>query len=168
MVKNTNGGSKTKGMARKDMNSAHSSRVYVPQDDAELYAQVTKMLGNGMCHVKIFMNDFSIINDIVCHIRGKFRSKNKRHNTISNGSYIVIGLRTWENIHKNCDLIAIVNQLPQSFNSLYNLTHNNDSHTHDILFNSNLDDTTPHILHNTHETHETHETHDAQEEDFDI
>ena len=139
MVKNTAGGSKCKGMARKDTNSAHSSRDYAPQDDAELYAQVTKMLGNGMCHVKIFMNDFSIIHDIVCHIRGKFRSKNKRHNTISNGSYIVIGLRTWENIHKNCDLIAIVNQLPQSFNSLYQLTHNNDSHTDDILFQSNSD-----------------------------
>jgi translation initiation factor IF-1 len=164
MVKNTAGGSKCKGMARKDMNSAHSSRDYVPQDDAERYAQVTKMLGNGKCHVKIFMNDLSIINDIVCHIRGKFRSKNKRHNTISNGSYIVIGLRTWENIHKNCDLIAIVNQLPQSFNSLYHLTHNNDSHTDNILFQSNSEFITQTSI--THTSLITHNEHDHEQDEF--
>jgi len=139
MVKNTTGGSKHKGMARKDVNS-HSSRDYVPKDDAEHYALVTKLLGNGMCHVQIFMHDNSILKDVVCHIRGKFRSKNKRHNLITNGSKLVIGLRTWESTLKNCDLLAIIIEFPNSISHLY---HNHDNHNHndnhnDIILHNNL------------------------------
>ena len=134
MVKNTAGGSKHKGMARKDMQSTQSSRDYVPTDDAEHYALVTKLLGNGMCHVQIFMHDDSILKDIVCHIRGKFRSKNKRHNTISVGSKLVIGIRTWESILKNCDLLAIIHEFP---NSILHYHYHNHNHNDDPLIFDN-------------------------------
>jgi hypothetical protein len=52
MVKNLKGGSKAKGQARKYATGAPTNKsVRVAEDDAELYAQVTKLLGNGMCYV---------------------------------------------------------------------------------------------------------------------
>ena len=156
MVKNTTGGSKHKGMARKDMQSAQSSRDYVPTDDAERYALVTKLLGNGMCHVQIFMHDNSILKDIVCHIRGKFRSKNKRHNTISLGSKLVIGIRTWESILKNCDLLAIIHEFPKS---ILNLCNNHNLHNDDLLFDDNFNNN--HHNHNHNHNHNFNPTHES-------
>jgi len=122
MVKNSTGGCKQKGMARKDLNSSLSSRDYVPQNEAEHFAQVTRLLGNGMCHVQILLHDKSLLSDIVCHIRGKFRAKNKRHNTIIVGSFVVVGLRTWETSTKNCDLLAISNHTSSLITSAFNLS----------------------------------------------
>jgi len=109
MVKNTSGGSKHKGLARKDVNSSFSSD-YVPRNPAERYAKVTKLLGNGMCYVSLFDNDLSSIShdSLICHIRGVFKSKNKRQNTISIDSFVVVGLRDWESSQHKCDLIAIL------------------------------------------------------------
>ena len=39
-----------------------------------------------------------------CHIGGKFRGRNKRSNYLSVGSWVLVGLRDWENPVKNCDL----------------------------------------------------------------
>ena len=108
MVKNT-GGNKTKGQARKFVTAPKSSFLRLSEDPCEVYAQVTKTLGNGMCHV-ICIDDETRL----CHIRGKFRGRGKRDNTITNGTWILVGLREWELGKKsdgkklqNCDLLEV-------------------------------------------------------------
>ena len=148
MVKNTQGGSKHKSQARK--NAVPSvTRDIEPNGTNELYAHVTKMYGNGMCQVETHCDKKMTL---VCHIRGKFRGKNKKHNTVALNSNVIIGLRDWETENKNCDLISILNSsFTSSANS--NLSNDQDSfvfssntidtiHTGDTLDNSN-------ILHNT-------------------
>lgn len=113
MVKNTTGGSKTKGQARKLVSDSKQSRALrISKDECEIYAQVTKTLGNGMCHV-------SCMDDInrLCHIRGKFRGRGKRDNFVGLGSWILVGLREWESEKdkddkklSNCDLLEVYNE----------------------------------------------------------
>ena len=146
MVKNTTGGNKHKSMARKDISNQSSSN-YVPKNDSEHYAQVTKILGNGMCYVQIVMHDLSIIKDVLCHIRGKFRGKNKRHNTVSISSFVVVGLRDWESTLKNCDLIAIISSIPSHLSKLFihdQSSHDQSSHDDHIYFSSHQN-TSPHL-----------------------
>lgn len=112
MVKNTTGGSKTKGQARKFTSQAPSNRLRLSQEEAELYATVSSMLGNGMCEVMC-------IDGIkrLCHIRGKFKGRGKRDNFITRNSFILIGLREWEGDEvkevkgkiklPNCDLLEV-------------------------------------------------------------
>ena len=109
MVKNVKGGSGHKGQARKHTtNNSNSNMINtrLALIDGELYAQVTKNMGNGMCHV--------ICQDgktRLCIIRGKFRGRGKRDNTITNGKWILIGLREYESERKdkleNCDLLEV-------------------------------------------------------------
>jgi translation initiation factor IF-1 len=91
MVKNTTGGSKHKGMARKLVNAPISNKIRFSEDDDECYARVVKMLGNGMCHVNLLHKDI-ICENVVCHIRGKFRSRNKKNNLVSVGSVLLVGI----------------------------------------------------------------------------
>lgn len=132
MVKNTQGGSKHKSQARK--NSVVSNNVVVqPNGPDECFAHVTKMFGNGMCQVETHCDKKL---SLVCHIRGKFRGKNKKHNTVSLNSIVVVGLRTWETDHKNCDLISISNS---SFSSSYlDLIEFNHSSSFDTSLNSSF------------------------------
>jgi initiation factor 1A len=107
MVKNTTGGSKAKGQARKFTSGAKQSRALrVSTDESEVYAQVTKYLGNAMCDV--------ICSDSVtrlCHIRGKFRGRGKRDNMVLLGSWLLVGLREWATEKKDkkesCDLLEV-------------------------------------------------------------
>ena len=62
------------------------------------------MYGNGMCQVETQDDKLNL----VCHIRGKFRGKNKKHNTIVVNSIVIVGLREWESTLKNCDLISVI------------------------------------------------------------
>uniref|UniRef100_A0A6C0BXJ6 S1-like domain-containing protein n=1 Tax=viral metagenome TaxID=1070528 RepID=A0A6C0BXJ6_9ZZZZ len=110
MVKNVKGGSGHKGQARKFVVPASSKQIVktrVALEDGELYAQVTKMLGNGMCHVLCQDNKTRL-----CFIRGKFRGRGKRDNMISNGRWILVGLRDYESEKAcgkldNCDLLDV-------------------------------------------------------------
>ncbi len=83
-----------------------SRRVRMSQSEDEVYAIVIKMMGNGQCHIK--GND-----DItrLCEIRGSFRGKNKASNIVKIGSWVLVGLRTWESVHDTklpkCDLLEI-------------------------------------------------------------
>jgi translation initiation factor 1A len=113
MVKNTTGGSKTKGQARKFANAVVPKNILrLSQDELEVYAQVTKILGNGMCHVICADNVQRL-----CHIRGKFRGRGKRDNMISMGTWILVGLREWEigktikDKLENCDLLEVYSDL---------------------------------------------------------
>jgi len=110
MVRNTTGGSKAKGQARKFVSGAKQSRALrVSMDESEVYAQVTKYLGNAMCDV--------ICSDGItrlCHIRGKFRGRGKRDNMVLLGSWLLVGLREWATEKKDkkesCDLLEVYSE----------------------------------------------------------
>ena len=149
MVKNTTGGSKHKGQARKLVNAPVSNKIRFSEDDDECYAIVSKMLGNGMCHVNV-LKENEILENIICHIRGKFRSLNKKSNLVSVGGVILVGLRSWTSSIDACDLLSIYPDhhisslnLPSSLlNSIQNFSSNDQSFLfsnssfHDNSFNS--------------------------------
>jgi hypothetical protein len=109
MVKNTTGGNKSKGFARKNIVVKTSSALRVSEDEAEIYAQVTKIFGGASCQVMNLKGD-----SLLCHIRGKFRGRGKRDNFIGIGSWLLVGLREWEKEPApgkllNCDVIEVYN-----------------------------------------------------------
>lgn len=166
MVKNTTGGSKHKGLARKLVNAPVNDKIRLPEDECECYGRVTKMLGNGMCHVNLVYKD-KLYENVVCHIRGKFRNRNKRSNLVSNGDTLLVGIRDWESNIDNCDLLFIYNEnhlnnlsLP-SFN-ITNLPNNND----DILFDNSFINHDI-SLHN-HNNLISHENENENENDIDF
>lgn len=101
MVKNTTGGTGTKGLARKHMNRGRSEHVRVPESKEEKFGYVSKMFGHGMC--EIYINQETKLTG---HIRNKFRGRQKRHNLITQGSIVLVGLRDWETVEKNCDILT--------------------------------------------------------------
>ena len=102
MVKNTTGGSGHKSQARKLVSGKSTNIVRVAQESGEKYAIITKMLGNGMCNITTEDGE-----KLLCHIRGKFKGRNKKNSIISCNSIILVGIREWESIVKNCDLIEV-------------------------------------------------------------
>jgi initiation factor 1A len=108
MVKNTGGGKGNKKMARKLVAAPRNHRLRLSTDDAELYACVGKLLGNGMAHVTTADGV-----PMLLHIRNKFRGRSKRDNTIRPGSVVLIGERTFESERAgklaNCDLLEVYN-----------------------------------------------------------
>jgi hypothetical protein len=106
MVKNTTGGSKHKSSARKHAApTSYSNKDRLPSSPFERVAAVEKMLGNGMCQV-ITMEDRPLT--LICHIRGKFSGKQKSQNIVTTKSFLIVGLRDWEAIPKQCDLLEIL------------------------------------------------------------
>jgi translation initiation factor IF-1 len=103
MVKNTTGGTRTKGLARKHQGAGGGGRLRIPEDELEKVAYVSKMLGNGMCQV--YINDNK--DPLIAHIRKKFSGRHKRSNLIATGTCLLIGLRDWEKPCKNCDVINV-------------------------------------------------------------
>ena len=135
MVKNTQGGSRHKSQARKLVNSGLSDNVRFPNEEGEYVAKVSKMLGNGMCSVNIIY-DNELLTNIVCHIRGKFRSRNKKNNFVSIGSTILVGLRSWTSKISACDLLHVyqdnhVNSLNIPLILINSTKINSLSHLHD-------------------------------------
>jgi len=108
MVKNVKGGSGHKSIARKNVvsNTKQVIKTRFALDEDEIYAQVTKILGGGMCHV-LCQDDVTRM----CIIRGKFRGRGKRDNIIGNGKWILVGKRGFESEKtgklENCDLLEI-------------------------------------------------------------
>ncbi len=108
MVKNTKGGNKSKGMARKHAAGAKEPRaVRLSENSLEKYGVIVRVLGNCM---------FYVVTDIASeeqphmlgHIRNKFRGRSKRDNTITLGSVVLVGLRDWEKPnYKECDLLEV-------------------------------------------------------------
>jgi translation initiation factor 1A len=91
MVKNTHGGSGHKKFARKNTSGPKSNKLRISEDEGEIYAIATKMLGNGMFHCHC-------VDGIVRlgHIRGKFSGRGKRDNMVEGGKWVLIGLREWD------------------------------------------------------------------------
>ena len=109
MVKNTNGGSRHKKQARKNINAQQvirKTRLKDPKEPCEVYGIVNKNFGQGNCEV--------MCNDGVlrlCIIRNKFKGRNKRGNRIDVGGRVLVGLRDWElrsgNKREKCDLLEV-------------------------------------------------------------
>ena len=118
MVKNTTGGTKTKGLARKHVNGRAAgggrSVLRLPEENLEIIVAVGKMLGNGMCEV--FNNDGE---RFIAHIRNKFKGRHKRSNLISTNNIILCGYREWEKPFKNLDVIFIYDD--DNINELRNI-----------------------------------------------
>jgi translation initiation factor 1A len=104
MVKNY-GGNKSKGQARKHVTKPSSS-LRISENEFELYGQVTKVLGGGMCNVFCIDKVYRL-----CHIRGKFKTRGKRDNFLTNSTWVLIGLRDWASFDKDkleqCDLLEV-------------------------------------------------------------
>jgi hypothetical protein len=95
MVKNTTGGGNNKKFARKYAAGAAckaGNKLRVSEDEGELYAICIKNLGNNMFHAVDTNSDTYLV-----HIRGKFSGRGRRDNTVSNGVWVLIGLREWSN-----------------------------------------------------------------------
>ena len=169
MVKNTQGGSKHKSQARKLVNAPQSNKLRLPESDDECFAIVSKMLGNGMCHVNISYQN-NILKNIVCHIRGKFRGRNKKANFVSPSSIILVGLRTWEKDISACDLMEIysthhipklnIDLLRSSINDL----NHNPQHNDDFVFSNDND----FIQHSNTTSHDDHNIHIDKHDDIDF
>ena len=107
MVKNTAGGNKHKGFARKNIVAKNNNALRASEDEAEIYAQVVKIFGGASCQVINLEGE-----SLLCHIRGKFRGRSKRDNFIGNGTWLLVGLREWEKEPApgkllNCDVIEV-------------------------------------------------------------
>lgn len=106
MVKNQNGGNKGKKVARKD--NIITNHIRYAKEEDEVYAIVTKMLGNSQCHV--------VCNDQItrlCIIRKKFTGKHKHSNFLKIGSWVLVGKRDWETTNnkiEKCDLLECYNE----------------------------------------------------------
>jgi len=104
MVKNTTGGNKSKALARKNIINKKSNLRFA-QEEGEIYAQAIKVMGGNIVSA-IDING----NELICHIRGKFRGSKKRDNFISPNSWLLVGLHNWENNSKtikNCDILEV-------------------------------------------------------------
>ena len=71
-----------------------------------MYAVITKIFGGPNCE--------AICNDgktRMCVIRNKFRGRDKKDNTISNNTWVLVGLRDWEVVAngklEKCDLLEV-------------------------------------------------------------
>ena len=102
MVKNKEGGSKSKRLASKLCVVDANKSIRYALNEGEEYAKVLKMFGNGRCSV--ISNTGKELN---CVIRSKFRGRSKRVNQIVVGSVIMIGLREWESEKRTCDVLEV-------------------------------------------------------------
>jgi initiation factor 1A len=94
MVRNEGGGNKMRHLARKHVNGSSQQAnkfLRVSLCKEEIYAYVTRILGNSMCMVKCVDG-----YDRLCHIRGKFTGRSKRENALAQGTWVLIGLRQWD------------------------------------------------------------------------
>jgi translation initiation factor IF-1 len=139
MVRNTTGGGDNKRFARKHMsgNSKAGQKLRISEDEGELYAITTKMLGNNMFHA-IALDGLQYL----VHIRGKFSGRGRRDNTIAMGVWVLIGLRPWSNSAaesssgckvklQQCDLLEVYSdmdkmRLKDTINEDWNSLEQND------------------------------------------
>lgn len=110
MVKNL-GGNKAKGFARKNLVKREAA-LRLAAEDGEIYAQAVKVMGGSIASA-IDIDG----NPLRAHIRGKFRGRGKRDNFIAPGTWLLVGLHSWEADKttatsgeiKNCDILEVYN-----------------------------------------------------------
>lgn len=115
MVRNKKGGSGHKKMARKNVKPAggyKSRKLRKVSEEGEIYARITAISGGG--HAVILCSDRKVRTLV---IRGKFRGRNKRDNTIKVNTFVIAGLRSVSmgevvatNKKEKADLIYVYNE----------------------------------------------------------
>jgi translation initiation factor IF-1 len=114
MVKNSTGGNKSKGLARKNI-IKRDSALRVAQEDGEIYAQIVKIMGG--CIASAIDIDG---NPLRAHIRGKFRGRGKRDNLITTNTWVLVGLHSWQSDKCNpgqirdCDILEVYNDMDKT------------------------------------------------------
>jgi initiation factor 1A len=102
MVKNTVGGNRARGFARKN-EKPQSNKLRLSDNEDEKYAHIIKMFGNGMCQALCEDNKTR-----TCIIRGKFRGKGKRNSFVTPGAIVLVGTReAWSSDNDKCDLLEL-------------------------------------------------------------
>tara|TARA_B100001540_G_C15788701_1_gene634432 strand:+ start:1077 stop:1604 length:528 start_codon:yes stop_codon:yes gene_type:complete len=104
MVKNF-GGNKSKKQGRKFLNNSQPKATRFIKEEGEMYAVVKQLSGGRNCVVLCFDGVSRI-----CVIRNKFCGRGKRDNTLVKGTWIMVGLRSWENRSDGkqfCDLLEV-------------------------------------------------------------
>jgi len=94
MVKNA-GGNKSKKMGRKFLTAPIDKKIRLAQEDGEIYAVVTKNLGNGM-----FYANNTDGHELLCIMRQKFKGRGKRDNIVNPGGWVLVGVREFESCAK--------------------------------------------------------------------
>ena len=107
MGKNIMGGGKSrKGARSRYSDSGTQKATRYAKEEGEVYACVTRLLGGPNCEVKC-VDDKSRL----CVIRNKFRGRGKRDNTLTSGTWVLIGIREWESSPggklPKCDLLEV-------------------------------------------------------------
>ena len=102
MVKNSNGGGNAKKQARKHQNTFEKRELIRVTETCEHYAEVTEMRGGNLCKAKLLGGD-----EMVAHIGGKFRGRNKRSNFIEKGTWLLVGEREWEKECRNVEVLYV-------------------------------------------------------------
>lgn len=110
MVKNKKGGSGHKRMAKKHAgDDTFRQRKLREPNKGELFACVTRVNGGNV--FEVLCND-KVNRQMI--VRKKFRGRNKRHNAISVGTIVIVGLREWEVLSlkrkEKVDLLEVYNQ----------------------------------------------------------
>ena len=94
------------GKRSKQRTSAGPSKgIRLCEEDGEQYGVVTKMLGGPNCRVTCQDG-----TERMCVIRSKFRWRNKNHNRLSVGTWVMVGVREWETTasgEQRCDLLEV-------------------------------------------------------------
>lgn len=109
MVKNSTGGNKAKGFARKNL-VKRDTALRTANEEGEIYAQAVKVMGGNIASA-IDINGLPLR----AHIRGKFRGRGKRDNFIEPGTWLLVGLHSWETDKtnaksgeiRNCDILEV-------------------------------------------------------------
>lgn len=101
------GGNKGKKCARKNTKGGgYQGKMRKSECSEEIYAAVTKILGNG--RVEVICNDGETRH---CVIRKSFRGRRKRDNEVFQGTIVLVGIRDWatKNLEKKevCDLLFV-------------------------------------------------------------
>lgn len=110
MVRNNKGGKNGKKLARKHVKTEQGDgpkKVRVPEQEGEMFACATKMLGNAT----VLVVDLSG-QEYLCIIRKKFKGRGKRGNTIQKGTWLLVGSRGFEassGKKTKCDLLEVYN-----------------------------------------------------------
>jgi hypothetical protein len=114
MVKNNNGGNKSKGLARKNFTKKDVA-LRVAREEGEIYAQAVKIMGGNIASAIDIEG-----NPLRVHIRGKFRGRGKHDNFISPNTWLLVGLHEWgteknnTNDIRDCDVLEVYNDTDKS------------------------------------------------------
>jgi len=114
MVKNSTGGNKSKGLARKNL-IKRDTALRVVQEEGEIYAQIIKIMGGSIASA-IDIDG----NPLRAHIRGKFRGRGKRDNFIGPNTWVLVGLHSWRSENskpdeiRDCDILEVYSDMDKT------------------------------------------------------